>query len=64
MKNFCEILRNMCIHIIRIHTYNIKINLCHVSTVDGTFHKEERIYPDVETSEPITTAKKWIKSYN
>lgn len=35
-----------------------------VTTVDGIFHDKEYLNVDVNTSAPITYAKKWIKKYN
>jgi C-terminal processing protease CtpA/Prc len=35
-----------------------------VNTVDGTFHEEEKIYPDKITHKPIINAKKWINGQN
>lgn len=32
-----------------------------ITTVDGTFHDKERLFPDVRTSHPISAAQKWIR---
>ena len=34
-----------------------------VTTVDGTFHIKEKIYPDKKTNKPIVDAIKWINSF-
>lgn len=33
-----------------------------VTTVDGKFHKNEKLMPDVRTKKPIAAARKWFKS--
>lgn len=33
-----------------------------VTTVDGKFHKDEKLYPEARTKKPITAARNWFKS--